>query len=78
MNVSARGDVWIISNDSLASNKFELINTPKPSTDTAHFRAVESLEIPGSEDESENTHLKLHLGQHSILRLQPPPSLPGL
>lgn len=54
------------SSGSLASNKFELINTAKPSTDTTNFRFVESLEIPGYEDKSENTHLKLPLGQHSI------------
>lgn len=44
------------SKGSLASNKFEWINIPKPSTDTTHFRVVESLEIPGYEDKSKNTY----------------------
>lgn len=44
------------SKGSLASNKLEWINIPKPSTDTTHFRVVESLEIPGYENESKNTY----------------------
>lgn len=50
---------------SLESRRCGLANISKPSTKTTHFRVIESLQIQSDEADHENTHLQLHLGQHS-------------
>lgn len=67
----AEGRCMVDSSGSLESNKCEWINIYKPSTDTTHFRAVDSLEIPGHEDECANVHLNLARDSTVPLRMQP-------